>query len=74
MEKQIELSKEEIAVIEKQIKGGIGFEFEDEHEKELMMGVVDKADALIHELDAFDELGDSLIEWYYNKYKAQQAA
>ena len=74
MEKQIELSQEEIAVIEKQLKGGVGFEFEDEHEKEVMMGVIDKADELIHELDAFDELDGDLIAWYYQKYKAQQTA
>lgn len=24
------------------------------------------------ELNAYDELEDDLIEWFYNKYKAQQ--
>lgn len=71
MEKKIELSKEELEVIEKQIKGGVGYEPETDEEKELMMGVIDKADALMRELDAFDELGESLVGWYYNKYKEQ---
>ena len=74
MEKQIILSEEEIAVIEKQLKGGVGFEFENDREKEVMMELVDKADELIHELDAYDELDGDLIAWYYNKYKAQQTA
>ena len=71
METKIELSQRELEVIETHLKGGVGYEPETDEEKQVMMGVIDKAEALMRELDAFDELGDSLIEWYYNKYKAQ---
>jgi len=27
----------------------------------------------MEELDAYDELGNSLMQWFYNKYKAQEA-
>ena len=43
-----------------------------DEQKELLMGVTDRAEALMEELNAYDELDDNLIKWYYNKYKAQQ--
>lgn len=70
---KIELSPGEIRVIEKQLRGDLTFNATDE-EQELMCSVVDKADALMFELEAFDESGDDLIEWFYNKYKEQQKA
>ena len=74
MEKQIVLTEEEVQVIEKQINGKLNTFFMEDREREVIDKVIDDASALMAELDAFDELGDSLIEWYYNKYKAQQAA
>jgi hypothetical protein len=35
------------------------------------MGVVDRAEALMEELNAYDELDDNLVRWYYDKYKQQ---
>ena len=70
---KIELSPEEIQVIEKQLKGELNTFFMEENERELIDGVIEKAAALMAELDAYDELDGDLVKWYYNKYKAQQA-
>lgn len=43
-----------------------------ERQKVVLMGVIDKADLLMEELDAYDELDGDLIQWYYDKYKAQK--
>ena len=74
METKIQLSQEELTVIEKQLNGGVGFEFEEENDKVTMMGVLDKAEALLDELQAYDDIDGDLIAWYYNKYKEQNIA
>mgnify|MGYP003441162705 CR=1 FL=1 len=71
MEKKIVLSEEEKNVIEKQLRGELNPFFMEERERELIDKVIDDADALMRELDAYDESGDNLVEWYYNKYKQQ---
>lgn len=71
MEK-IELTKEEIEVIELQLSKKIDIDTVTDEQKVVLMGVIDKADLLMEELDAYDELDDDLIQWYYDKYKAQE--
>ena len=68
---KIELTQDEIAVIEKQLNGELNTFFMEENEREIIDGVIDKAEALMAELNAYDELDDDLIKWYYEKYKAQ---
>jgi len=70
---QIELTDEEKQVIEKQLKGELNAFFMEDNERQLIDGVINKASALMAELDAYDELDDDLVKWYYNKYKQQQA-
>mgnify|MGYP006896639004 CR=1 FL=1 len=70
--KTIVLTPEEISVIEKHLAGNLNLFFGEEKEKDLFAKVTKDAEALMEELDAYDELDDSLIAWYYNKYKAQQ--
>lgn len=43
-----------------------------EEESRAMDRVIDKADALMDELHADDELGNSLMEWFWNKYRKQE--
>ncbi len=50
----------------------VGYE-PDGEEMDILCGVLDIADHLMEELDAYDELDDSLLKWFYNKYKEQQA-
>ena len=72
-EKKIILTDEEKAVIEKQLKGELNAFFMEDREREIIDKVIDDANALMTELDAFDELGDDLVKWYYDKYKAQES-
>ena len=72
MEKII-LSEKEIEVIKKQLSGKIEVHSATEEEQKFLMDVIDKAEALEEELDAYDESGDDLIEWFYNKYKEQES-
>lgn len=74
MEKQIILTKEEKAVIEKHLAGNFNIFFSEEQEQNLLSKVIKDADALMKELDAYDELDDNLLAWYYNKYKSQTTA
>ena len=71
-EKKIILTDEEKAVIEKQLKGELNAFFMEDREREIIDKVIDDANALMTELDAFDEMGDDLVKWYYDKYKAQE--
>jgi Mg2+ and Co2+ transporter CorA len=65
----ITLTAEEITLIErflnKEIDNPVG------EDAEMMKKISDAAIDLMKELNAFDELGDNLIRWYYDKYKAQ---
>lgn len=69
--RQIELTEREIEIIEKQISRKIGM-WSDAETKSILIGVIHKAETLMHELEAYEESGDDLIKWFYNKYKAQQ--
>lgn len=68
------LSEDEIKVINQQLNGEIEIWTADDHQRAVLTEVIDKAEALMHELQAYEESGDDLIAWYYNKYKAQQEA
>ena len=71
MEK-IVLTEKEIEVIDLFLAEKVDIEtVATDEQKELLMGVTDRAEALMEELDAYDELDDNLIKWYYEKYKAQ---
>ena len=71
---KIELTDDEIKIIEKQLRGELTSFNATEEEQVIMCAVVDKAEALMHELEAYEESGEDLIQWFYDKYKAQQAA
>ena len=72
MEK-IELTPAEIEAIEVGERMGVGYDPVTEEEKRAMMSVIDKAEALMRKLNAYDELNGNLVLWFYNKYKEQQA-
>lgn len=71
-EKKIILTDEEKAVIEKELNGEFDPIGATDQEKTLFCNVIHSAEALCKELDAYEEIEGSLIEWYYNKYKAQE--
>ena len=71
-DEKIILTQEEIAVIEKHLRGEINAYDGTDEEKKVLGGVIEKANDLCEKLNAYEEVDDSFIEWYYNKYKAQQ--
>ena len=68
---KIELSNDEIKIIKKQLSGEFDQFDSTEEEQKLMMSVIDKANALMEELDAYEESGDDVVKWFYEKYKSQ---
>ena len=75
---KIELTAEEIQVINQQLNGEIEVWNATDEQQKLLTGVLDKADELLEELDAYDELdeqyGGDLVKWYYAKYQAPPEA
>lgn len=69
--KKIELTADEIKVIEQQLNGEIEVWSATDEQQEILTKVINDAEALMDELDAYDELDGDLIQWYYDKYKAQ---
>ena len=43
-----------------------------EEEAKAMNSVIKKAEELMEELDAYDELDESLMEWFLDKYNKQE--
>lgn len=70
--KKIELSADEIKVINQQLSGKIEVWNATEEQQKHLTSVIDKAESLLDELDAYDEMGDDMILWFWNKYKAQE--
>lgn len=70
--KKIELSADEIKVINQQLSGKIEVWNATDEQQKYLTAVIDKAEALLDELDAYDEMGDDMILWFWNKYKVQE--
>ena len=72
---KIELTPLELEVLKESLeneKHGILMDFNPSSEKgRAYFSAVKKAEALIDELDAYDEMGKSLVEWFLKKYEAQ---
>lgn len=73
-QKQIELSPLELEMLKKNVARDFEPMTATAQEADAMNSVLAKADALMDELDAYDEMGNSLMEWYLNKYQQQEAA
>ena len=70
--KRIELTEDEALLLEHYVKNGEDFvNVTDERTQQLYSSLIDKADALQEELDAYDESSPDLLVWFYNKYKEQ---
>lgn len=70
MEK-IELNDAEIEVIKQQMNGEIEIFTATDEQRENLTKVINKAEALLNELGAYDECGDDLIAWFWGKYQNQ---
>jgi hypothetical protein len=73
--RKIELTEKQIEVIHQQLNGEIEVHSATEEQQKLLMEVIDMADVILEEEDAYDELerqGNDLIQWFWDKYQAQQ--
>lgn len=70
--KRIELSDLELEMTKRHLNGDFFPPEQTDEENRAFARVIDKADKLMGELDAYDELDRyenmSLIQWFYDKY------
>lgn len=69
--KKIELNAKELDVLERQVKGEINDWMLPVEEINILNKLITDAEALLDDLDAYDELDGDLMRWYYNKYRSQ---
>lgn len=72
MENKIELSALELEMLKQNVNGEFSPMNATEEEAAAMNSVITKAENLIEELDAYDEVDDSLMAWFLGKYEEQQ--
>ena len=70
---KIELTQREIELIEAYKRKEISI-WANEEVQEVFGGVIDKAIEKMHEENAYEEANGRLIEWYFDKYQAQETA
>lgn len=70
--KKIELTELEKKMLDLNVSRDFNPMTATEEEAAAMNSVIHKAEDLMEELDAYDELGDSLMEWFKAKYEKQQ--
>ncbi len=73
-ETRIELTPLELAMLKRDLAGEFFPPEQTDEENKALANVIEKADNLMEELDAYDELGDNLMQWFYDKYQAQEQA
>ena len=71
---KIEITQEQMEVINEYLEGKIGMFTATEHQMKVMSEVIKSATAMLEELNAYDELDDDsdTIKWYLAKYEAQK--
>ena len=72
MNAKIELTEREIEVIKMQLDGKLELFTGQDDEMDIICEIVVRANKLMDDLDASDELDDDLILWYWNKYQNQE--
>lgn len=69
--RKIELNAKELDVLERQVRGEINDWMLPAEEINILNKLISDAEALLDELDAYDELDGDLMRWYYDKYRSQ---
>ena len=68
----ISLTQEELELLKKYVNEGEDFvNVTDEHIQQVYTSIIDKADELQEQLDAYDESTPDWLVWFYKKYNAQ---
>lgn len=73
MKQKIELTEREIDVIKMQLDGKLELFTGQDDEMDIICDIVRRAESLMHELEAYEESGDDLVAWYWDKYQEQNA-
>ena len=73
MSKKIELTDPQKEVLQRHLEGEFSPFMASDEEKKNMQEVIEKAEALLDELDAYDEMGIDLMEWFWRKYENQES-
>lgn len=69
---KIVLNDSQKAVMKKYLEGSYSPFFSSEEEQLAMNDVIDMANQLEEELDAYDESGEDLMRWFWDKYQEQE--
>ena len=69
---KIVLNDTQKAVMQKYLDGNYSPFFSSEKEQLAMNEVIDMANQLEEELDAYDESGEDLMKWFWGKYQEQE--
>lgn len=69
---KIELTATELKVLDEYFAGEIGMFTATEEQMTVIRNLNNRAGALMDKLDAWDELGEDMLGWYYNKYLEQR--
>lgn len=69
---KIVLNDKQKAVMQKYLDGNYSPFFSSEEEQSAMNEVIDMANQLEEELDAYDESGEDLMRWFWDKYQEQE--
>lgn len=69
---KIVLNTKQKAIIQKYVDGNYSPFFSNTEDQEAMNQVLDMANELEEELDAYDESGDDLVKWFWEQYQKQQ--
>lgn len=72
MEK-IVLTERQKELIKSQLNGTYSPFTSSEEDQIAFNDVIEKAETLCDELDAYDEMGEDLLAWFWNKYQNQEA-
>lgn len=69
---KIVLNEKQKAVMQKYLDGEYSPFFSSEDEQLAMNDVIDMANQLEEELDAYEESGEDLMRWFWGKYQEQE--
>ena len=68
---KIELTEKQLEVLQKHLNGEYDPFFAPEEQQLAFNEVINKAESLMFELDAVDDIGDDLMLWFWGKYQEQ---
>lgn len=69
---KIELTEKQKELIQSQLDGTYSPFTSSEEDQIAFNDVIEKAETLCDELDAYDEMGEDLMEWFWGKYQDQE--